>query len=197
MTRGARRRFRSPLELAQAAHCDEQARKLGAKINAALPGTVHVRDSGGVVTKARTQLLRLKSTRGKQVEFGQTQVAGQALGVELQSVEVRAADDFDRAFSAISMSRPGALVTFTERLTIAHRQRIAEFAARNRLPMVAEIKEFAAAGGLMTYGPNEAWLSGRNAYYVDRILRGAKPADLPVEQPTRFEFVINRASRES
>jgi ABC-type uncharacterized transport system substrate-binding protein len=57
--------------------------------------------------------------------------------------------------------------------------------------MVAEIKEFAAAGGLMTYGPNEAWLSGRNAYYVDRILRGAKPADLPVEQPTRFEFVIN------
>ena len=144
-----------------------------------------------VPTVSRVAVLWNATHRGKQVEFGETQVAAQALGVELQSVEVRTADDFDRAFLAISTGRPGALVTFTERLTIAHRRRIAEFAARNRLPMVAEIKEFADAGGLMTYGPSEAWLSGRAAYYVDRILRGAKPADLPIEQPTKFEFVIN------
>jgi putative ABC transport system substrate-binding protein len=144
-----------------------------------------------VPTVSRVAVLWNATHRGKQVEFGETQVAAQALGVELQSVEVRTADDFDRAFLAISTGRPGALVTFTERLTIAHRRRIAEFAARNRLPMVAEIKEFADAGGLMTYGPSEAWLSGRAAYYVDRILRGAKPADLPVEQPTKFELIVN------
>jgi putative ABC transport system substrate-binding protein len=127
----------------------------------------------------------------KALEWHQTQEAARVLGVTLHSVEVRRPHDFDRAFAAMTETRPDALITFTESLTIGHRQQIADFAAQHRLPMMSEIKEFAEVGGLMTYGPSLPDLFRRAAYYVDRILKGAKAADLPVELPMRFALVIN------
>ena len=113
------------------------------------------------------------------------------LGVTLQSVEVRGPEDFDGAFAAIARERPDALITFSEPLTLTHQKQIVDFAAKHRLPMISEIKEFAEAGGLMTYGASLPDLMRRVMYYVDRILKGAKPGDLPIEQPMKFELVIN------
>jgi putative ABC transport system substrate-binding protein len=145
-----------------------------------------------VVPKAsRVAVLWNSADPAKALELKDTQVAARALGVTLQSVEVRGADDFDSAFSAISRGRPDALIAFSEPLALAHRGRIVDFAAKSQLPMISEIKEFADAGGLMTYGPSLPDLFRRAATYVDKILKGAKPADLPIEQPTKFELVIN------
>jgi ABC-type uncharacterized transport system substrate-binding protein len=127
----------------------------------------------------------------KALEWQDTQVAARALGVTLHAVEVRGADDFDRAFAAITEGRPDALMPMTTAFTLRHQRRIVDFATQNQLPMRAEGKEFAEAGGLMSYGASLPALYRRAAYYVDRILKGAKPADLPVEQPTTFELVIN------
>jgi ABC-type uncharacterized transport system substrate-binding protein len=127
----------------------------------------------------------------KALEWHQTQEAAWALGVTLHAVEVRRPHDFDRAFAALTAARPDALITFTESLTIGHRQQIVDFAAQHQLPMMSEIKEFAEVGSLMTYGPSLPDLFRRAAYYVDRILKGAKAADLPVELPMRFALVIN------
>jgi putative ABC transport system substrate-binding protein len=129
---------------------------------------------------------------GKMLEWQDTQAAGQALGVTLRSVEVRTAADFDGAFATIARERPDAAVVFSDgNLTVPFRREIAEFAAQHRLPMISEIRSFADAGALMTYGASLPALDYRAAYYVDRILKGAKPADLPVEQPLKFELVIN------
>ena len=128
---------------------------------------------------------------GKDIELRETRIAADTLGVTLQPVEVRGPGDFDRAFSEITRGRPGALITFSEVLTLTHRRRIVDFAARHRLPMISEIREFAEAGGLLTIGASLPDLFRRAAVYVDKILRGAKPGDLPVEQPTKFELVIN------
>jgi putative tryptophan/tyrosine transport system substrate-binding protein len=116
---------------------------------------------------------------------------GRTLGIEVLSLEVRGPDDFDSAFEAARGLRPDALITVEDPLTGDHRMRIAEFTARQQLPSLHGIREFVVAGGLMSYGPSLADLSRRAAYYVDKILRGAKPADLPVQQPTKFEMVIN------
>ena len=88
--------------------------------------------------------------------------------------------------------RPGALLVLADRLFLHHRARIMDFAAKHRLPGVHAYRELVEAGGLMSYGPSYAGMHRRAAYYVDKILKGAKPADLPVEQPTRFELVINQ-----
>jgi putative ABC transport system substrate-binding protein len=124
-------------------------------------------------------------------QLRETEVAAQVLGAQLQVVDVRGPDDFARAFRAVTMGRPSALVVLADFLTTGHRGRIAEFAAKNRLPAISEFREFAAAGCLMAYGPSVPDLGRRAAVFVDKILKGAKPADLPVEQPTKFEFVIN------
>jgi len=128
---------------------------------------------------------------GKAFELKDIEVAARALGVTLQSVEVRGPVDFEHAFAAIAKERPDALITIGEPLTNRHRTQIVDFATKHRLPMMSHDKEFAEAGGLMTYGASLADLFRRAAYYVDRILKGAKPADLPVEQPMKFEQVIN------
>jgi putative ABC transport system substrate-binding protein len=128
---------------------------------------------------------------GKALELSETQSAAQALGVKLQSVEVRGPDDFPSAFSAITRASPDALITFSDPLTNSERRRIVDFAVRSRLPMISETRSFADTGGLMTYGASVADLVRRSAIYVDKILKGAKPADLPVEQPTKFELVVN------
>jgi putative tryptophan/tyrosine transport system substrate-binding protein len=140
---------------------------------------------------ARVAVLWNATHSGKGLEWHETQVAAQVLGVTLQSVEVRGPDDFAPAFAALTTERPDALITLAEPLTIMHRRQIADFAITHRLPMISQLKEFAEAGGLMTYGTSLPGLFQRAAYYVDRILKGAKPAELPVEQPMKFELVIN------
>jgi putative ABC transport system substrate-binding protein len=115
----------------------------------------------------------------------------QKLGVKLQPEEVRDPSQFDNAFASMSAKRAQALVVAIDPLTVRYRGRIAELAAKNRLPAMYGFREFADAGGLMAYGANLPYLCRRAAIYVDKILKGAKPGDLPVEQPTNFELVVN------
>jgi ABC-type uncharacterized transport system substrate-binding protein len=124
-------------------------------------------------------------------EWQGTQTAAHALGVSLHSVEVRGPDDFDGAFATLARERPDALITFADPLTLTYHRRIMAFATQHRLAMISELKAFAEAGGLMTYRPSGPDLWRRAAAYVDKILQGAKPAELPVEQPMKFELVIN------
>jgi len=128
---------------------------------------------------------------GKALELGETKSAARVLGVRILSVEVREPNDFPGAFSAITRASPDALITLSDPLTSSKGTVIVDFAARSRLPMMSEVKSFADAGGLMTYGPSTVDMVRRAATYVDKILKGAKPADLPVEQPTKFELIIN------
>ena len=121
----------------------------------------------------------------------EAEVAARALGVRLQFVEARGPADFDRAFSDMTRARAGALTVLASVMFFSERRRLVDLAAKNRLPAVYPLREFVDAGGLMSYGPNVADLFRRAATYVDKILKGAKPADLPVEQPTKFELVIN------
>jgi len=118
-------------------------------------------------------------------------VAARALKLTLQPWEVRAADDFERVFAALSKERPDGLYVPAGRLMFSNQKRIVDFALKSRLPAVYYMREFVDAGGLMYYGADEAESYRRVAYFVDRILKGTKPAELPVEQPMRFEFVIN------
>ncbi|MBI3064686.1 MAG: ABC transporter substrate-binding protein [Deltaproteobacteria bacterium] len=118
-------------------------------------------------------------------------VAARALGLTIQSWEVRDADGFERVFAALSKQRPDGLYVPAGALMRNNGKRIAGFALKSRLPSVYDDREAVDAGGLMYYGADVAESYRRVAYYVDRILKGAKPADLPVERPMRFEFVIN------
>jgi putative ABC transport system substrate-binding protein len=113
------------------------------------------------------------------------------LAVKLQSLGVRSAKDFDSVFEAALKERIQALINLPEALFIVHLNRIVEFAANNKLPAMYSSPEFVQAGGLMSYSPIITDLWRRAATYVDKILKGTKPADLPVERPTKFEFVIN------
>jgi len=140
---------------------------------------------------SRVAVLWNAASPEKALEFEETQVAARSLRVLLQSLEVRGAKDFESAFRAATRERTGALLTLTDALTISQLSRIAELAAKSRLAAIFSEREFVDAGGLLSYGPSSADLSRRAAIYVDKILKGAKPGDLPVEQPTRFELVIN------
>jgi putative tryptophan/tyrosine transport system substrate-binding protein len=104
---------------------------------------------------------------------------------------VRTKEEIEDAFAAIVKERPGALLVLADRLFLQHRVRIMDSAAKHRLPGVHAYRELVESGGLMSYGPSYAGMHRRAAYYVDKILKGTKPADLPVEQPAKFELVIN------
>ena len=117
--------------------------------------------------------------------------AARALGLTVRPWEVRDVDSFERAFAALNKQRPDGLYVPGSRLMNANQKRIIGFALKSRLPSVYTSREYVDAGGLMSYGADQADSYRRVAYFVDRILKGAKPADLPVEQPTKFEFVIN------
>jgi putative ABC transport system substrate-binding protein len=119
------------------------------------------------------------------------EVAARALAVRLQFVEARGPADFDRAFSDMTRARAGALTVLSTPMFANERRRLVDLAAKNRLPTVFPLREYVDAGGLMSYGANVADLRRRAATYVDKILKGTKPGDLPVEQPTKFELVIN------
>jgi ABC-type uncharacterized transport system substrate-binding protein len=124
-------------------------------------------------------------------EFRETQRAADALRIHLQSLEVREAGDFDGAFQAAIRERAEALVVAGSRLMNLHRQQIGGFVAKNRLILVGTPGWLSEIGSLLTYGPNTIELHRRAAGYVDKILRGAKPADLPMQQPATFELAIN------
>ncbi len=119
------------------------------------------------------------------------EVAGRALRVRLQFLETRSPADFDRAFSEMTVARAGALTILPSNMFISERRRLVDLAAKHRLPAVYPWKEFVDAQGLMAYGANYDDLFRRAATYVDKILKGAKPGDLPIEQPTKFELIIN------
>jgi putative ABC transport system substrate-binding protein len=119
------------------------------------------------------------------------EVAARTLGVRLQFVEARGPENFDRAFSDMTRARAGALTVLSSPMFASERRRLVDLALKNRLPTVFSFREYVDAGGFISYGPDLADLFRRAATYVDRILKGAKPADLPVEQPTKFELVIN------
>jgi len=121
----------------------------------------------------------------------EAQVAGRSLGVQLQVLEARGPNEFDRAFAAMVKQRAGALLVLADAAYIFDRTPLAQLAAKSRLPAIYGLREHVEAGGLLAYGPNLSDLFRRAATYVDKILKGAKPADLPVEQPTKFELVIN------
>ena len=125
------------------------------------------------------------------LDFETTQLAARALGLKLQSLEVRSPEDLEGAFSTTAKQRLDALVVIGGGVINSHQKRILAFEVRNRLPAIYETLRSAEAGGLMAYGVNFTDLFRRAATYVDKILKGRKPADLPVEQPTKFEFVIN------
>jgi putative ABC transport system substrate-binding protein len=127
----------------------------------------------------------------KAYDLKEVQAVAGALRVTLQTLPVRRPEDLDEAFEAAVKSRAGGLITLEDPFTGAHRRRIVDLALKHRLPAVYATRVFVDAGGLMSYGPNPVDQSRRAATYVDKILKGAKPADLPVEQPTRFELVIN------
>jgi ABC-type uncharacterized transport system substrate-binding protein len=125
-----------------------------------------------------------------EVVFRETEAAAQTLALRVQSLEVRGPDDFEKALPA-ALRGAGALFLIDDPLVFTARLRIANFATMNRLPMTAFYKPFSEAGGLMSFGANLADLFRRAAIYVDKILKGVKPGDLPVEQPTKYELVIN------
>ena len=129
---------------------------------------------------------------GAKTLFKDGQLAAKALGVQLQLIELKSPNpDFDGAFRLIMKERIGALITESTGLISFHRKRILELVGHHRIPTMSSEQEWPNAGGLMSYGANLVEPYRRVAIYVDKILKGAKPADLPVEQPTKFEFIIN------
>ena len=140
---------------------------------------------------ARVAVLYDPTTQNNVIELKEVQTAARALGLTVRSWEVRGTDDFEKVFAALSKERPDGLYVPGGPLMYANQKRIIGFALKSRLPSAYNRREDVEAGGLLSYGADLADSYRRVAYYVDRILKGAKPADLPVEQPTKFEFVIN------
>src|SRR5215813_7334671 len=140
---------------------------------------------------ARVAVLWNAANPVKVLDWQETQAAASTLGLTLQSLEVHGPTAFNEAFDAATRDRADALVVLPDGLINSHRSQIVDFAATRRLPGMYPYREFVEAGGLMSYAPSYTDLFRRAATYVDKLLKGAKPADLPVEQPTKFEFVIN------
>jgi putative ABC transport system substrate-binding protein len=126
-----------------------------------------------------------------QLAIREVNVAARSRGVQLRLLEARGPNEFDGAFAAMARERVGALLVVSDSIFNSHRRRLADLAARSRLPAAYGVRESVEAGGLMSYGASFLDLYRRAATYVDRILQGATPAELPVERPTKFELVIN------
>jgi putative ABC transport system substrate-binding protein len=140
---------------------------------------------------ARLAVLRNPLVAVHATYWEETEAAARKLGVALQPIEVRGPKDFEAGFAAAKRANAQALIAFDDALTIAHRPRIVSLAAKDRLPAMYGLREFPDDGGLISYGPSFVVLSRRTATFVDKILKGTKPADLPVEQSTKFELIIN------
>jgi ABC-type uncharacterized transport system substrate-binding protein len=140
---------------------------------------------------SRVAVLGSSTRPGNAQAMKQTELAAAKLGVRLQNLDIRGSEDVEKTFRAAKQARAEALLVLTGPQLNARRKEITKRAAQNRLPAISERPEFVDDGGLIAYGANATELSRRAAVYVDKILKGAKPADLPVEQPTKFELVIN------
>lgn len=140
---------------------------------------------------SRVALIYNPDNRGSVLALRETQRWATPLGVKLEPHEFRGPDDFERIFGAIAGKRPDALMTTADPLIHSYRTRVAAFAAKQRLPSMYPGREFVDSGGLMFYGGSIPEMYRRAAVYVDRVLKGARPGDLPVEQPTKFDMVIN------
>ncbi len=140
---------------------------------------------------SRVALLGNPAQPGHAPQVRHAQDTARALGVRLQLLEARDPSEIDRAFAAITTERAGAVIVLPDSMLLDHRTRIADLAARRRLPLVSALSDYAEAGGLMAHGPSVSDMFRRVASYVDKILKGAKPGDLPIEQPTKFELAIN------
>jgi putative ABC transport system substrate-binding protein len=125
------------------------------------------------------------------ISLEQTKVSAKALAIKLRPVELRGPEEFKDAFAKVARQRPDGITMVADRFLLAHRTQIVDFVAKTRLPAMYPYRDFVVAGGLMSYAPSYEDLFRRAATYADKILKGAKPADLPVEQPTKFELVIN------
>lgn len=130
-------------------------------------------------------------TRLAKPELEETEAAARTAGLQLISVSVEKPNDFARAFNSMKAERAQALIVLSDAMFFGNRKRIADLASANRLPAISWSGEFAKSGAIMSYGPDIYVLAQRAAIYVDKILKGAKPGELPIEQPTKFEFVIN------
>jgi putative ABC transport system substrate-binding protein len=139
----------------------------------------------------RVAVLWNAADRAMKLRYREIETAANAMQIGIRSIEVREPEDFDAAFAAMRGDRPDAMFMVSDALTGLNRKRIIEFAVQTRLPAVYEYRELVDDGGLMSYGPNLRELFARAAYYIDKILKGAKPAELPMEQPTKFELIIN------
>jgi ABC-type uncharacterized transport system substrate-binding protein len=139
----------------------------------------------------RLAILWSANDPGMTLAFGRVETAARALGFALQNLAVREPAEFPRAFEAAGAGRAEALFVTAQPFTNQHRAQILDLVAKHRLPAIYTLRSFVDAGGLMSYGPSQADQYRRAAIYVDRILKGARPADLPVEQPTKFDLVIN------
>jgi putative ABC transport system substrate-binding protein len=140
----------------------------------------------------RVALLWDDTNEGSAIGFKEYESAARPLALEIQSLPVRGSEpDFDRAFEAAAKARAHALIPIRSAIILRHPNRITQLALGKRLPSIHDASRYVEAGGLASYSSNDADLFKRAAYFVDKILKGAKPADLPVEQPTKFEFVIN------
>jgi putative tryptophan/tyrosine transport system substrate-binding protein len=140
---------------------------------------------------SRVAVLWHPANRSNVLQLDEAKVAAPTLGVRLQPLEVRAPQDLESAFQAATRGRAGALIALDDPLLVTHRTRIVALAAKSRLPAMYGLTMFAEVGGLMSYGPSLPDMFRRVAVYVDNILKGAKPAGLPLEQPMKFELVIN------
>src|SRR5438128_7398759 len=139
----------------------------------------------------RVAILSNPANAYHQLAIREVNVAARSLEVQLQLLEARGPNEFDGAFAAMAKERVGALLVLSDAIFGSHRTRLADLAARSRLPAAFGVRDDVEAGGLMSYGPSILDSYRQAATYVDRILRGAKPAELPVERPTKFELVIN------
>ncbi len=140
---------------------------------------------------SRVAVLWTPQSASATLNWKENQLPARQLGVQLQSLEVRSPIELDKAFEAATTARAGALVILPDPVVSTNLKRIVDFAARSRLPSTYQSSDLADAGGLLTYGPDRADLFRRAATYVDKILKGAKPGDLSVEQPTKLELVVN------
>jgi putative ABC transport system substrate-binding protein len=146
---------------------------------------------------SRVAVLWNPQNAGSPSSWKEVQLAARRLGVQLHSLEVRSSNDFDKAFEDATRARAGALFIIPDPVITPNLKRIADLAASSRLPSMFHVSEFANAGGLVSYGPDRADMFRRAATFVDKILKGAKPGDLPVELPTKFELVINMKTAKS
>jgi putative ABC transport system substrate-binding protein len=131
------------------------------------------------------------STRQDRSELGEIENAARQLSVNIQPVKVRDPDEFQRGYTAMAKDRADALIILHSGFAYAHRRRLLELAGKNRLPSMCETSRWTKSGCLISYGPDRLHLYRRAAYLVDKILKGARPGDLPIEQPTKFELIIN------